>query len=98
MKKSPNLGIFSYCDSDNVLCGLFFVVDRHLTNQALLKRYERLGGHDTGDVLNLAVEQLHQVLVVASIELDHHGVTARGEVNLDNFRNLLQLGDNRLVH
>ena len=73
-------------------------MDRNLPYQALLERNERLGSHHARDVLNLAVEQFHQVLIVAGIELDHHGVTASGEVNFYNLGNLFELGHDSLVH
>ena len=74
------------------------VVDGQRAVDALLKRDECLGGCDALDVLDAVVDQRHQVLVVAGIHFNHHGVVAGGEMALDDFLDLEQLGDNGAVH
>ena len=57
--------------------GLFFRVlvgNRYLAFYGLFERDERLGGDNAVDVLQLVVEQFHQLFVVARIELHEHGV------------------------
>ena len=49
---------------------LFVVHDRDFAVHALVERNKSLGSSYTVNVLNLVVEQLHQMLVVAGIKLD----------------------------
>ena len=48
--------------------------DGRLFLDALVERDERLCGVNACDALYLAVQEVHQLLVVARIELDEHGV------------------------
>ena len=54
---------------------------------------ECFGADYAGDYLELVVEELHEVLVVASEELDEHGVGACGEVTFHDFGYFFKLGD-----
>jgi len=76
---------------------LWLLRDGQHPADALLQRDERLGSSHTLDVLYQVVHQVHQVLVVASIHLDHHRVVTRGEVALHNLAYLLQLGNNLTI-
>ena len=49
-------------------------------------------------MLQLIVEQVHELLVVTGIEFDEHGVRTSGEVAFHNFRNVLQSLHHFLVH
>ena len=46
----------------------------------------------------MVVEQVHQLLVVACVKFDQHGVRTGGEMALNDFGNGLKLFDNLLVH
>lgn len=70
----------------------------NLAVEALLKRDEGLGLCYAGNVLDLVVEQLHEVLIVACVNLDEHGVRAGREVALHNLGNLLEFVDSLAVH
>lgn len=55
---------------------LFIYINVELTVHALLEGDERLGLGDAGDMLDLVVEDDHEVLVVFSIDFDEHRVRA----------------------
>lgn len=69
---------------------VFFKVNGNVALDALLKRYQRLGSRYARNLLQLSVDQVHQLLIVAGIELDKHGVGACGEMTLDNLGNVRQ--------
>ena len=71
---------------------------RYLSLDALFERYQSLSGYNTGNTLQLVVEQRHELLIVTGIEFEKHRVGAGGEVALDDLGNFLQLGDNLAVH
>ena len=74
------------------------MVDRHFPLDALLERDERLGGDNAGDGLQLVVEQIHELLIVARIGFDEHGIGACGEVALHDFGDVDEPLDNVFVH
>lgn len=82
-------------DYHNPVVGLFAGVgvngDVDLAVKALLEADESLGGVNAGDMLDLVVEELHEMLVVEGINLDEHRVGASGEMALYNLGDLLQL-------
>ena len=65
---------------------------------AMVERDESLGAGDAEDGLNLAVEKLHQMLIVAGKQLDEHGVGTGGEMALHHFGNFLELWHHFMVH
>lgn len=65
---------------------------------AVVERYECLGACDTVNHLDFVVEQIHQMLVVAGVELDEHRVGACGEVALNHFGDFLKLRHHIAVH
>ena len=86
----------------SVICYLLFVIcssvaHRHLAVDAVVERDKGLGPGHSLDILNLVVKQLHQVLVVAGIELDKHRVRAGGEMALHYFGDFFKLGNNVAV-
>ena len=60
-------------------------VDGNSSVDALFEADEGFSCGDTWYVQNAVVEQFHQVLVVARIEFDEHGVTAGGEMTFHHF-------------
>ncbi len=74
------------------------MLDGNLAVDRLVEGDEGLGAHHAVDGLDFIVEQLHQVLVVAGIYLDEHGVGACGKVTFHNLGNFLQLGHHIAVH
>ena len=65
---------------------------------ALLQGDERLGSHHARDVLQTSVQQVHELLVIAGIELHHHGVWTSSEVTLYDFGDMAQALYHVLVH
>ena len=59
---------------------LFVDGNRYLALDALLERDERLGAYHAVDALQFVVQKVHELLVVAGIELHEHGVGTCGEV------------------
>ena len=70
----------------------------YLALDALVERDECLGRHHTRNHLHLVVEQIHEMLVVAGIHLEEHGVGTSGEVALHNFGNIDELLYHVLIH
>lgn len=64
----------------------------------MVERNEGLGADDSWDHLDVVVEEIHQVLVVACENLDEHRVGTSGEVALNDFGDLFKFGDNLAVH
>ena len=74
--------------------GLFFyVVGGDFAGDRLLEGDEGFGAGDAVDHLDLVVEQVHEVFVVASVEFDEHGVGAGGEVAFHDFGDFFEFGD-----
>lgn len=78
----------------------FLLLDRYGDDalDALLERDEGLGGDYALYALHLVVEQVHELLIVAGIEFDEHGVRTGGEVAFHDLGDLEELLDNLLVH
>ena len=53
---------------------------RYFSLYALLERNKCFGGNDSRNGLHLVVEQVHELFVVACIQLHKHGVRTCGEV------------------
>ncbi len=62
------------------------------------KRDESLGRNYAWNSLELVVEQVHKLLVIAGIELQEHGVRTGCEVTLHNLRDILKSLYHLLVH
>ena len=77
---------------------LFIKINGQGAADALFQRDERLGSGNTVDVLNVIVDQRHEVLVVTRIHLNHHGIMARSEMALDNLLDFQQLGNDSPIH
>ena len=73
-------------------------MDGNLALDALLQRDERFSCHHARNLLQLTVQQIHQLLVVAGVELHHHGVGTRGEMALHHLGDMLQALHHLLVH
>ena len=86
------------CQLKRYAIALFINSYRNLPLYALFQRDQRLGGNDTGDILQSAVQQVHQLFVVAGIELDKHGVRTCSEVTLNNLMDMLQALHDILIH
>ena len=72
--------------------------DGNVALDALFKADHGVGGVDAGNLLYAVVEQILQMLVLARIQLDEHGVWAGGEMALHNLRNVLQMFNHLFVH
>lgn len=70
----------------------YFAVDR------MVERNESFSAGNTRNHLYLFVQQLHEMLIVAGIELDEHGIRAGSEVTFHDLGNLLYLGHYVAVH
>ena len=68
------------------------VFDRYLAIDALVERDERFCASNAIDALNLVVEQLHEMLIVASIHLNEHVIRARAEMAFHHLLYLIQWG------
>ena len=64
--------------------------NRHFSLDALLQRDKGLCSNYTRNALHLVVQQIHQLLIVAGIQLYKHGVRTRGKVALYDLRYVLQ--------
>ena len=42
------------------------------------------------NLLNVVIEQVHEVFIIARIELNEHGVRTSGEMTFNDFGNLFQ--------
>ena len=51
-----------------------------------------------GDALHLVVKQVHELFVVACVELYEHGVRTSGEVALNDFGYVVKALNYRLIH
>ena len=60
------------------------------TIDALFERNERFGGNYALNFLNVVVEQIHKVLIIARVKFYKHGVGTCGEVALHNFGNFFE--------
>ena len=49
-------------------------------------------------MLDAVVEQIHEMLIVAAVELDEHGVAAGGEMAFHDFRNGFELHGHVFIH
>ena len=65
---------------------------------AVVKGNEGFCAGDSRNCLDFAIEQLHEMLIVAGKKLDEHGVGAGGEVAFHNFRYFLKFGNHLVVH
>ena len=88
------------CECGKKTLHLFFVgfADRYHASYRLVERYEGFCAGNARYHLYLLVEKLHQVLVVAGVQLDQHRVGAGGEVAFHDFGYLLELGHYFAVH
>ena len=71
---------------------------RYLALDALVERDKSLGRHNSRNHLHLVVEQIHELFVVAGIQLEKHCVRTGGVVALNNLVYVLQLLYHVLVH
>ena len=69
---------------------LFEVFDIDLAAERLYERDEGFGLEDAVDGEYLFKKDLHEVLVVQAVHLEHHVVFARGEVAFHHFGNLFE--------
>lgn len=74
------------------------VRDREAAVDAVVKGNEGFCAGDSRNCLDFAIEQLHEMLIVAGKKLDEHGVGAGGEVAFHNFRYFLKFGNHLVVH
>ncbi len=73
-------------------------LDVDLSVHALLKRDKRFGLRYALNMLDTVVEQLHEMLVVLSVNLDEHGVGTSGEVTFHHFGNLVEFLNHFAIH
>ena len=79
------------------LLRVLVILDPDLALDRVVEGDHRVGGLDEGDFLDGRQEDLHEVVVVEAIDLGEDGIFPRNEVTFDNFRNLLEIGDDLLV-
>ena len=77
---------------------LFIVKDGRCAIDALFKGDECLGSGNAIDMLNAVIDQRHEVLVVAGIDLNHHRVVSSGEMALDNLLDFEQFRHHVAIH
>ena len=82
-------------------CSLILVLVEHdgeLSRDALVQGDERFRAYHAGNLLNLIVDERHEVLVVVGVELDHHREVACREVRFHYLRNGVELLNHVAVH
>lgn len=72
--------------------------DGNVALDALFKADHGVGGVDAGNLLYAVVEQILQMLVLARIQLDEHGVGACREMAFHHLGNLHQFLHHGIVH
>ena len=73
-------------------------LDVDLSVHALLKRDKRFGLRYALNMLDTVVEQLHEMLVVLSVNLDEHGVGTSGEGTFYHLSDLYAFPNHAKIH
>ena len=77
---------------------LFLIFNRDFAGYGIIQRNKSFCSDHAGNHLDLVVEQIHQMFVVARIEFYEHGVWSRGEMAFHNFLDFLKFGNYIAVH